>query len=113
MKQTILVIFILTLVAALLLLLLWGGDGGLQAIYLWIAEQENAARGIDGITEASRLKVMDDAVRHFAIYRKVWKGAPVFFRVRSTQTLHDSINKGFICMCGRIVVPLRHLIIEV
>ena len=66
MKQTILVIFILTLVAALLLLLLWGGDGGLQAIYLWIAEQENAARGIDGITEASRLKVRDDAVRHFA-----------------------------------------------
>ena len=73
MKQTILVIFILTLVAALLLLLLWGGDGGLQAVYLWIAEQENAARGIDGITEASRLKVRDDAVRHFAIYRKVWK----------------------------------------
>jgi len=40
-------------------------------------------------------------------------GAPGFFRVRSTQTLHDSINKGFICMSGRIVVPLRHLIIEV
>ena len=40
-------------------------------------------------------------------------GAPGFFRGRSTQTLHDSINKGFICMSGRIVVPLRHLIIEV
>ena len=31
-------------------------------------------------------------------------GAPRFFRGRSTQTLHDSINKGFICMSGRIVV---------
>ena len=38
------------------------------------------------------------------------KGAPGFFRGRPTQTLHDSINKGFICMSGRIVVPLRHLI---
>jgi len=40
----------------------------------------------------------------------IFLGAPGFFRGRSTQTLHDSINKGFICMSGRIVVPLRHLI---
>ena len=37
-------------------------------------------------------------------------GALGFFRGRPTQTLHDSINKEFICMSGRIVVPLRHLI---
>ncbi|MBQ8937405.1 MAG: hypothetical protein IJ570_05010 [Prevotella sp.] len=72
MKQAVLILLIFTLVAALLLLL-WSGAEGLQGIYLWIAEQENAARGIDGITEASRLKVMDDAIRHFAIYRKVCK----------------------------------------
>ena len=73
MKQTILPLLILALVAALLLLLQWGGIDWLQAIYLWIAEQENAMRGIDGITEASRVKVMDDAVRHFAVYSKVCK----------------------------------------
>ena len=73
MRQTVLALLLLALVAALLLLLLRGGIEWLQGIYLWIAEQENAARGIDGITEASRLKVMDDAVRHFAIYRKVSK----------------------------------------
>ena len=58
MKQAVLILLIFTLVAALLLLL-WSGAEGLQGIYLWIAEQENAARGIDGITEASRLKVME------------------------------------------------------
>lgn len=73
MKQAVLIILALALVAALLLLWLVGGDGWLQAIYLWIAEQENAARGIDGITEASRVKVAGDAVRHFAIYAKICK----------------------------------------
>ena len=65
------IITILTLVTALLLLLLWGGDEYLQGIYLWIAKLENTARGIDGITEASRLKIMNDAVHHFAILKKV------------------------------------------
>ena len=69
----ILLLSLAALVVALLLLLLWSGAEGLQTIYLWIAEQENAARGIDGITEASRLKVMDDAVRHFSVYRKASK----------------------------------------
>lgn len=72
MKHTFYIILFLVVVAALLLL--WGGADGLQGIYLWIAELENFARGIDGITEASRVKVMDDAVRHFAIYKKVCKG---------------------------------------
>ena len=30
--------------------------------------------------------------------KNMFLGAPGFFRGRSTQTLHDSINKGFICM---------------
>ena len=72
-----LLITLTVLVVALLLLLLWGGAEGLQVIYLWIAELENAARGIDGITEASRLKVMDDAARHFTIYHKVFKAVVV------------------------------------
>jgi len=66
-----LIISILTLVTALLLLLQWGGDEYLQGIYLWIAKLENTARGIDGITEASRLKIMNDAVHHFAILKKI------------------------------------------
>ena len=70
MKQTIFII-LFVIVFAVLLLLLLGGVDWLQSIYLWIAEQENSARGIDGITEASRIKVMDDAVRHFAILKKV------------------------------------------
>lgn len=71
MKRTILVILLPILVAAIMVLLLWGGVDWLQGIYLWIAELENSARGIDGITEASRVKVMDDAVRHFAFFKKV------------------------------------------
>lgn len=72
MKQKKMIWMLAVLVIALLLLL-WGGADGLQGIYLWIAEQENAVRGIDGITEASRLKVIDDAIRHFTVYRKVSK----------------------------------------
>jgi hypothetical protein len=91
MRQTVLALLLLALVAALLLLLLWGSIEWLQGIYLWIAEQENAARGIDGITEASRLKVMDDAVRHFAIYRKVGKAifliALLFFCIDGKRRL--------------------------
>ena len=67
MKQTVLILLIIAVVTALVLLWLVGGVEWLQSIYLWIAEIENSARGIDGITEASRVKVMDDAVRHFAI----------------------------------------------
>jgi hypothetical protein len=63
---------ILSLVVVAVLLLLWGGTDWLQSIYLWIAELENSARGVDGITEASRVKVMDDAVRHFPILKMVY-----------------------------------------
>lgn len=63
---------ILSLVVVVVLLLLWGGTDWLQSIYLWIAELENSARGVDGITEASRVKVMDDAVRHFPILKMVY-----------------------------------------
>lgn len=69
MKYTFYIIIIIVVVAALMLL--WGGADGLQGTYFWIAELENSARGIDGITEASRVKVMGDAVRHFAILKKV------------------------------------------
>ena len=77
MKQTVLIPLIIALITALVLLWLVGGVEWLQSIYLWIAKIENSARGIDGITEASRVKVMDDAVRHFAIYRKVCKGIAI------------------------------------
>ena len=61
MKQTVLILLIIAVVTALVLLWLVGGVEWLQSIYLWIAEIENSARGIDGITETSRVKVMDDA----------------------------------------------------
>jgi len=73
MKKKLWVFFILSaiLVIAIILLNIWEGTYWLQGVYLWIAELENSARGIDGITEASRVKVMDDAVRHFPILLKV------------------------------------------
>ncbi|MBQ8128593.1 MAG: hypothetical protein IJ176_09365 [Prevotella sp.] len=52
MKQTVLILLIIALIIALVLLWLVGGVEWLQSIYLWIAEIENSARGIDGITEA-------------------------------------------------------------
>jgi hypothetical protein len=65
------VILSVILVSAIILLNLWEGTNWLQGVYLWIAELENSARGIDGITEASRVKVMDDAERHFPILIQV------------------------------------------
>ena len=69
--QWALAILVAILTTAILILWLWGGEDWLQSIYLWIAELENSARGIDGITEASRVKVMGDATRHFGIIDKV------------------------------------------
>lgn len=70
-KLWVFVILSAILFIVLLLLNIWEGTNWLQGVYLWIAELENSARGIDGITEASRVKVMDDAVRHFPILIKV------------------------------------------
>ena len=70
-KLWVFVILSIVLVIAIILLNLWEGTNWLQGVYLWIAELENSARGIDGITEASRVKVMDDAVRHFPILIQV------------------------------------------
>ena len=69
------VLFFLVAALALFLFLLWqvGGVEWMQDIYLWIAHLENDMRGIDGITEASRVKVMDDATRHFAIFEMICK----------------------------------------
>ena len=73
MKKMLWVLVILSaiVVIAIIFLCMWEGTYWLQGVYLWIAELENSARGIDGITEASRVKVMDDAVRHFTILKKV------------------------------------------
>jgi hypothetical protein len=70
-KLWVFVILSVVLFSVILLLNLWEGTNWLQGVYLWIAELENSARGIDGITEASRVKVMDDATRHFPILIKV------------------------------------------
>lgn len=60
-------VIVAVLVVCLLLLWLVGGVEGMQDLYLWIARFENSMRGIDGITEASRVKVMSDAARHFKV----------------------------------------------
>ena len=80
-------------VAIVVLLWQWDGTDWLQGVYLWIAELENSARGIDGITEASRVKVMDDAVRHFPILKRVCLAvlylAILFFCFRGKRQLDD------------------------
>ena len=61
-------LYIFLVIAALMLLSLLGGVEWMESTYLWIARFENEMRGIDGITEASRVKVLADANRHFKVY---------------------------------------------
>ena len=58
---------------AIFLLLLWlvGGEEWMRTIYLWMARYENYMRGIDGITGASRVKVMGDAARHYRVFSNI------------------------------------------
>ena len=70
MKRATFFILSAIFIIAIILLLLWDGTNWLQGVYIWIAELENSFRGIDGISQASRVKVMDDAVRHFPALKK-------------------------------------------